>query len=81
MVWCSDFYAIVQCDPLVFGGWIADLYFTLFTTHTTPIEIIQQGLSALTKIEQPKEILYIAEIPTLPNGKIDRNTRKISGLN
>ncbi|MFN4941079.1 MAG: hypothetical protein ACK5GM_03985, partial [Bacteroidota bacterium] len=46
---------------------------TLFTTHTTPIEIIQQGLSALTKIEQPKEILYIAEIPTLPNGKIYRN--------
>jgi O-succinylbenzoic acid--CoA ligase len=54
---------------------------TLFTTHTTPIEIIQQGLSALTKMEQPKEILYIAEIPTLPNGKIDRNTREISGLN
>ncbi|MFN6292663.1 MAG: AMP-binding protein [Bacteroidota bacterium] len=46
---------------------------TLFTTHTTPIEIIQQGLSALTKMEQPKEILYIAEIPTLHNGKIYRN--------
>jgi hypothetical protein len=24
-------------------------------------------------MEQPKEILYIAEIPTLPNGKIYRN--------
>lgn len=54
---------------------------TLFTTHATPIEIIRKGLSALTKIEQPKEIIYISEIPTLPNGKMDRKTDNIPDLN
>jgi O-succinylbenzoic acid--CoA ligase len=62
-----SFYLAAQPHP-VFGEQI-----TLFTTHNTPNEIIQQGLSALTKIEQPKKIIRILEIPTLANGKIYRN--------
>ena len=46
---------------------------TLFTTHSTPTEIIEQGLSALPQIEQPKETVRIAAITTLPSGKIYRN--------
>lgn len=62
-----SFYCAAKPHP-VYGEQI-----TLFTTHQTPTEIIQQGLSALPSIQQPKEIIRLNAIDTLPGGKIYRN--------
>lgn len=62
-----SFYIAAKPHP-TFGEQI-----TLFTTHHQPITKIMDLLSTLKNFEQPKEIIFIQTVPTLPNGKIYRN--------
>jgi o-succinylbenzoate---CoA ligase len=62
-----SFYCAGKSHP-VYGEQI-----TLFTTHQTPSHIIQQSLSHLPSLQQPKEIIRVKTIATLPSGKIYRN--------
>jgi O-succinylbenzoic acid--CoA ligase len=61
------FYCVGKKHP-VLGEQI-----TLVTQHHLPQQKLTEALSALPKLEQPKEIVFINTIPTLPNGKIYRN--------
>lgn len=62
-----SFYCAGKIHP-IYGEQI-----TLFTTHQTPSHIIHQRLAHLPKIQQPKEIVRVNTIATLPSGKIYRN--------
>ena len=62
-----SFYCTGKSHP-VYGEQI-----TLFTTHHTPTEIVLKTLSNLPSFQQPKEIVRIQTIATLPSGKIYRN--------
>jgi len=49
---------------------------TLVTMHQgAKFEDILIALQALNPLHRPKSMRYVPEIPMLPNGKIDRNTR------